>query len=220
MNRSEIITHLSKVYDDLFDVVGRFKDSYIAGGAIASLALDEPVKDYDIWFHDIESFNAAVVQVQAAYFKQLVHSDEVKVRLTLIAETRFALTFTLNGLVYQLVKSRVGPASDVVKTFDFEHAQAYFYQESPHTSAFENPELCADTGFMKTKVINFTGDLAHPTHTLSRLQKFAKRGYTVPDSTLADLIVAIRNADADVIDRDIQNVRENDDADSYDKAAA
>lgn len=42
--------HLEAFYRLLYAKIGYFPESYVAGGAIASLILEQSVNDYDIWF--------------------------------------------------------------------------------------------------------------------------------------------------------------------------
>lgn len=190
--------HLGGIYSEIFMRLGRFEGSYIAGGAIASVILGEKPKDYDVWFETEVAWSAAVSRAKLAVQAGMIE---------LVYNSEHAFTFKViePGRTYdvQLVKSRVGEAYEVVEMFDFRHTQAFYYpDEDGRGDCLEfvgknTPE------FIQQKVIAFDGTLDWPIHTLSRLQKFALRGYKVPDQALGFLIQAIRSAPLHIIDRDL-----------------
>jgi hypothetical protein len=195
-----IIEHLKAVYQKIWDTLGRFEGSYIAGGSIASLVLGETPNDYDVWFESIADYDAAVVLIKA---KQ---DDFGEGPVTIIAETEHAITFRLAGLdpVLQFVKSRVGAYDEVVEQFDFQHAQACFLPED-QTEGLESELIFLGSNsidFIEEKILVFAGVLDYPTHTFSRIAKFAKRGFKVPDQTLIKMIRAVRDASAELIEKD------------------
>ena len=62
MNKKMIVNHLDRFYQDWVDSIDdkEIKDivlekTFVTGGAIVSLLLDEDVNDYDVYFKDIES---------------------------------------------------------------------------------------------------------------------------------------------------------------------
>lgn len=200
-----IETELQAAYDRLFNTVGRFEDSFVAGGCVTSLVLGEPVNDYDIWFESVEAWQKAVDRVKALSDPDFNLMGPIK----MIAETEHALTFEIKGHapVYQLVKSRCGGHDEVIEQFDFLHAQVAFF---PRTldglpcELFWGNRNCVE--FIREKVLVFAGQLDYPVHTLSRIGKFAKRGWRIPDRTIAQLVMQIREASEELITRDLAAV--------------
>jgi hypothetical protein len=195
----EIEKKLEAVYTEIFSNLGRFKGSFIAGGSITSLVLGEEPNDYDIWFETVADWE------NACHLARRAVGDFNEGPVTIICETEHALTFKLLGMtpVLQFVKSRTGAYDEVIEQFDFLHAQAAYLpsdEDGLEGELLFGNRNCID--FIKEKVLVFEGKLDYPIHTLSRLQKFAKRGWIVPDQTLACLIREIRRADQDLIDRD------------------
>ena len=171
MRTGQIINRLRDEYLTLMSAVGTeasrilSEKTFIAGGAIASLVLDEEPKDFDVWFHDIEAWNAVITAMPMA-------PDRT---------SKYSFTYTVNGRVFQLVRSRLGSPEKVTKTFDFRHTQAYF-----------DPlglRLVADEEFIKAKQLVFVrGNLCHPVNTVQRVLKLARRGYSINNQTIADLM--------------------------------
>ena len=196
-------TQLQSVYERLWNAIGFFGGSYIAGGAIASLILEQTPNDYDIWFETLKEWETAVAQAEASVAP--IHY---------LARTEHAMTFKLEtGEVIQLVKSRLGVGEEVAEQFDFRHAQAYFYPVLPDEKEGDDffntdgeviyvGQNCTD--IIRDKILLFDGVLDYPIHTLSRLQKFALRGYTIPDQTIAKIVLAITQADPELVQRDIR----------------
>lgn len=197
MRRREAEQHLNEVYKKLFARVGVFKGSYIAGGSIASLILNEVPNDYDIWFETLEQWQAA---------KDLILASGVEV----IMETQHAVTFRLDceTPTFQIIKSRLGGYDEVVEQFDFRHAHSAFLPSEDDDGLGYELVFCGanDEEHIEAKFLLFDGKLDYPTHTLSRLQKFALRGYKVPDQTLIKLILAIRAASPELINEDMIGV--------------
>lgn len=208
-----IETECQAAYDRLFIAIGGFNGSFMAGGCVASLALGEEVNDYDIWFESVEHWTAATSMVKAVqgvkYAYKSSEAEKAAAPIVIIAETEHALTFSLQGVkpVYQLVKSRTGGVGEeVIEAFDYLHAQAGFYPaeggEAGHLFFGGRNTI----EFIREKILVFAGELDYPTHTLSRVAKFARRGYIIPDRTIAQLVRQIREADDDLIIRDLTAV--------------
>lgn len=197
---TQIEQHLAEIYSKLFAALGRFSGSFIAGGSIASLALGETPNDYDVWFENEDRWRDATDRVLAV---AAIHNTPVSV----LAQTNHAVTFRVAGIspVFQFVKSRCGDPYDVVEQFDFLHTQAFFYLDDSGEGSLEFANRNS-IEFIEERVLVFEGDLDYPTHTLSRIAKFALRGWKIPDRTLAALIRAIREADVDLINKDLQAV--------------
>ncbi len=191
--------HLGTAYAKLFEATGKFPGSFIAGGSIASIVLDEKVNDYDIWFETEYAWKHATrLAKEAACLKD----SKVKI----IVETKMAVTIRIEGVepVYQLIRARIGNYEEVVEQFDFKHAHAAYL---PASKQYPTPSVEFLSGnspdFIREKILVFAGQLDYPTHTLSRVPKFAKRGFMVPDSMIADLVRAIWESPQELVQADL-----------------
>lgn len=147
---------------------GALGSSYIAGGAIVSLVLGDTPKDYDIWFRTLDDWTAAVEGLS----------------LQPTRKSKYSYTYVLpSGEEVQLVKSRIGEPADVVGTFDFKHTHCYYEP---------GKDVVCDRAYLLSKRLDFVkGNLCHPVNTLQRVLKFARRGYTMPNQSIADLMNAV-----------------------------
>jgi len=170
MNAQEVASWLDVVYAELVlrcsgEAVHALGRSYVAGGAIVSLVLGETPNDYDIWFRSLEDWQAAVDGLT----------------LTPIRKSKYSYTYLLpTGKEIQLVKSRLGEPADVVGTFDFKHTHCYY--ELGKAPVY-------DEAFLLSKRLVFVrGNLCHPVNTVQRVLKFVRRGYSVSNQSIADLM--------------------------------
>lgn len=170
---------LDAVFKELKLSLGQIPNCYIAGGAIASIVLEQEPKDYDIWFENIEDWQEMDTAV--------TFSNSVAI----LKRSKYATTAKLlSGKEIQLVCNRLGKPEELVKTFDFLHTQSYYTKQG---------ELFYDEDFIKRKVLVFKGNLDHPINTIERTLKFSKRGYFVPFETLQELMIEISKMGEDKI---------------------
>ncbi len=167
MTSEQIKSHFNSLFKELALLLGENTKGYIAGGAIASLVLDQKPKDYDIWFETLEDWLETV---------SLLGQKKHEV-------TKYAATCLLpSGKKIQLVCNRLGKPEELVKTFDYLHCQSYYLQDGT---------LKYDEDFIKKKELNFAGDLCHPVNSLERMIKFVRRGYFVPADTLHRVLIEV-----------------------------
>lgn len=145
-------------------------ESYIAGGAIVSLVLGEEPRDIDVWFRRESDFNT----VDAAV-------GEMGKR------TPYSTTVIINGITFQLVKSRIGEPADVVNTFDFEHTKTFWIPGHPELTYFDEPLI------MSKRLLFNAGNLCHPVNSFKRIGKFISRGYVVPDQEVEEMLVEVHS---------------------------
>lgn len=169
-----IIKHLDGVYktvNDHFKYDLR-KETWIGGGAIASLASGEVIRDYDFFFiseHALAKF-IAIIKVVAYEYR----------------ETENAFTFILsndnNGYqsnFYQFIKLHTGDPKQEVTKFDFYHSMNYYHDSNlfiKYPNVIKNREL----------VYNY--NCRNPNGSPARYRKFIKRGY-IPNSNCAHFIL-------------------------------
>jgi hypothetical protein len=166
VNTEEIMEHIgSEVLRNFETLVGIPRQKlYVAGGAIASLYHGEPVKDYDI-------FSREPVTPGPGLAPSCV--------------TPRAWTWVHEGTCYQLIKSWIGPPSQVVMNFDLSCCRSW---ADPYGS-----ETCCLHSAMTAKKVMVcrTGT---PVETLGRLAKYLQKGYQLPGLwQLTSLVGAIKD---------------------------
>lgn len=167
------------------------KHSFIAGGAIASLAMDEVPNDYDFYFKNpddcfrvVEYFLSQMsgaefacrdverkedgVSVFVSHGIYKVERDESKYQP--IALTANAFSFT-DGV--QFVMRFAASPEKITENFDFVHAKGiYDYAEDKLLLSEETEKA------IESKRLLFTGS-AYPLASLIRTRKFVSRGWKV-----------------------------------------
>jgi hypothetical protein len=136
------------------------QDTFLAGGAIASLVNHQIPKDYDLFFtsdHNLAKFKAIIRVTDQKYI-----------------ETDNAITFEFEKkdsyitLNVQFIKVNVGSPEKVVKSFDFFHCMNYYYNKSlviKYPDSILNREL------------SFNIYSHNPNGAPGRYKKFVRRGY-------------------------------------------
>ena len=191
------------------------KECYIAGGCIRSLLLDEKINDYDFFFRSKEA---------ATRFKELIKlGEEGKLKATPLAEvletgdkyhkkhmfhritTDNAITFKLYSKNLKDEKSTVqfvtkfsGAPYDLIDKFDFTHSMA-FYDPLEKENELQYSSLFL--GDNRNKILRFNKRALTPIHSLSRIDKFTKKGYHIK---WGDLKVLIQQVNAQYTNKDIE----------------
>lgn len=194
MIKQEVAEKLAKIYEFLLGRVdypnaqdALTKGSFIAGGSIVSLTLDESISDYDIWFRNIESYNAVV-----EYFdKRGVKPKRV---------SRFASTYVLYGSEFQFIKNRLGEPMKTISGFDFVHTQNYYLPDG--TIFIKNEDA-----IRKKEIIFTRGNLEHPVNTFQRVLKFVRRGWFIKQSSMIDLMLDLKEVDTERLEKDYAGSR-------------
>lgn len=178
---------LLQVFEMVEEFTGPLNNSYIAGGAIASLVLGEEPKDYDIWFENPEDYYGAMIGLTNSNLQFLI---ETGINLS-VSTSKYATTFKIQGIDIQLVQSRMGVPEVVVPTFDFKHTQSWMKRDGT---------MSVDEEFIKSKQLVFVhGNFSHPVNTMQRVNKFARRGYDIPFETTKALMMEITKLDPESI---------------------
>lgn len=188
MNAEQIKTEMQSLYSELEFLLGYTPLCYVAGGCIASMVLDEEVKDYDLWFENPEDFQQVLKDVLDVSASDMLDGyDNLKVK-----RTKYALTISLSsGKIVQFVESRMGVPEVLVPGFDFKHTQAYYKQDGT---------LVYDEALIKSKVLVFAqGNFKHPVNTVQRMLKFARRGYDIPFETVQAIMITTNDLEKDQI---------------------
>lgn len=193
MTENDIKRNLSEAYYRLWETIGHFEGSFIAGGSIVSLVLGEKVNDYDIFFESEQEFLYANALLNTAI--------QDRKQVTMVGESSYATTFMIGNDKYQFVRTRFDVPEVVVTHFDFRHTHAYFYFDM-----YKHSHLIFTSGnsptMIRAKTLEFSGWADYPSQLLSRLQKFAVRGYITPRQTYSDIVCYIAGLSDQAIDND------------------
>lgn len=178
----KIKEHLDEVFKEVEVYLGFTPKCYFAGGCIASLVLDQPVNDYDLWFEEPAYFDEVDRDIKMNLFPDLEEK---------ITRSKFATTLILpSGKKIQFVKNRMGPPDVLVPQFDYKHTHSYY---------IPGDKLSMDVNFIQSRTLTFAGSLDHPINTFERMVKFSKRGYYVSFECMQNLMLEIQKMTPDQI---------------------
>ena len=168
--------HLDAVFKEVEEYLGFKPKCYFAGGCIASLVLEQPVNDYDLWFEEPADFQDVDSKLPATPFSGFEKDN--------VSRSKFATTLNLpSGKKIQFVQNRMGPANILVPQFDFKHTHSYY---------IPGEKLSVDVNFIQSRTLSFVGSLDHPINTFERMIKFSKRGYYVSFECIQNLMLEIQ----------------------------
>ena len=149
-------------------------NSYIAGGCIPSMLLDEFVTDFDFYFRTPES--AKIVKDYFTAHKAL-RADKFKVQL--ITDNAINLSDKV-----QLITRFTGDPSDVISEFDWEHLCSYF----KYPDGLVIPDKVYK--LLLEKKLSYTGS-KYPLSSFFRLKKYLKKGWDVDTATMLHIALDI-----------------------------
>ena len=153
--------------------------SYITGGCIPSMLMDEYVNDYDIYFTDHKYAD----EVKKYYEKRKPTPERLKMNRVfepkLITENAINLTDKI-----QLILKFAGSQKLVTSFFDWEHITSYF--------SLRDGLVLTDNVYrlIVEKDLIYTGS-NYPLSSLLRLRKFIKKGWTVSTKTMVHIVMDI-----------------------------
>lgn len=193
MKANQINKLLQGVYNDFLEHISDecIKDifrnkSFVTGGCIPSMAIDEFVNDYDIYLFDKQSVDAVI-----NYF-QNIHQQEKqpveiavkpKYRIGLITENAINLTDKI-----QIITKYYGTPINVVDSFDFQHIKSYWYYGSNEL------HFCSDFyKLIHEKELVYTGS-EYPLSSFFRVKKYIKKGWNVSNATMLHIALDIVSA--------------------------
>lgn len=157
-------------------------NSYITGGCIPSMLMDEFVNDYDIYFR-----SKADVEIVKEYYLKIdvgeIDSQKKNIFLPkLITDNAINLTDKI-----QLILKFYGEPENVVKHFDWQHIKSYFDLEGGLHLTDDVYKLIVE------KELVYTGS-KYPLSSLLRLRKFLKKGWYVSTKTMVHIILDVISA--------------------------
>jgi len=166
--------------DNVRDIIRN--NSYITGGCIPSMLMDEYVNDYDIYLIQKEDIEPVL-----NYFKNLESYGPIddlgnprKYGVKLITEN----SINLNDKIQIIIKFCDDPIN-VINGFDFAHIKSYYICKSNELVIEQNTyKLCME------KELVYTGS-EYPLSTLLRVKKYLKKGWTISNPTLIHIALDI-----------------------------
>nr|WP_145401655.1 hypothetical protein [Paenibacillus xylanexedens] len=197
--------------------------SFITGGAIVSLLLDEEPNDYDYYFMDKDSCKKVAEYFVKKFNKRTNNSHEVKVeevderiKVTVpsagVAGAKYKEGFhpvfvssnaiTLSDNV-QLVNRFYGNPEEIHKNYDYVHCTCYFI---PHKNELVLPQKALES--IVTKELKYVGS-KYPLASVIRSRKYIQRGWSINAGQFLKMILQcgeLKLDDANVLEEQLTGV--------------
>lgn len=166
--------HLQKSLFDDFNQVIQPTSYCIAGGAVRDYFTGDKIKDYDLFLKDRETEDRLL--------------EFLNINAKLLSQNDRLANYIFNEKWVQVIKQQYWPIDtdpqSVIRDFDFTICGALVRGDG----GFD----CLPTFFQDTLSKHLrTNKLNFPLHSLERMQKYIKKGYTACNGTLLDLAKAI-----------------------------
>lgn len=145
-----------------------YKNIFVAGGAIYSLANNKEVHDYDLYIKDKE-----YLDILCSFFEE--NSKELGAFITENAITWKDI---------QIIKVYYGTPEYVISTFDFMHCKGYY---DIYKGVVYNP------WFIYTDELKFNEFCNHPTSAFFRIPKFLSRGMTIEKPEIRKILQSLKD---------------------------
>lgn len=181
------------------------KNCIVCGGAIASLVLDEELKDIDIYFR---TSNALSWYLEKTH-KLSLHDNFNERGYEMICRTSTADTYTdgynENAARIQIIKMMAGEPDRIVQNFDFLHTMVYYDPQNNVLSLPPGPMTC-----ILEKRLEYTQSV-FPLSSLFRTRKYIRRGWCMPVTEYIKIALDINKFDLlnpDVFISQLQGVDE------------
>lgn len=159
--------------ENIRDIIKEY--SFISGGCIPSMLMDEYVNDFDFYFITEQSANKV-----REYYKNCDVKEKYSVKL--ITDNAVNLTNKI-----QLVTKFYGLPNRVVEKFDWAHIKSYFWFNKDN----RHEELVIDDSvyrIINEKELIYTGS-DYPLSSLLRVRKYIKKGWYVSTSTMTHIVL-------------------------------
>lgn len=185
----KIKDHLNDVGVLLLELYGKdlpLHHAFFAGGCIRDIILEEPIKDYDIYFEsqeDVDRVKKYFDDQMTEDFETLssITNQKPHIKVTSAGNYNAYIKYQDQWIIIQFITLVYGIPSDVVRQFDFTINMNYF--------TFASEELVVST-IPETKELIPGDNIYYPIHALCRVPKFLKRGYTISNYNLLKLAEA------------------------------
>lgn len=182
-------------------------NSFITGGAITSLLLDEDVNDYDIYFKNSDELLKVLKSLLPSeitydvsdYRVKILKQNSVIEQHVINGYTLFitdnAVTISSSEYTFQLITRFVGNPEEIHSNFDFVHTHCYYLPSINKLVLKENAMKA-----ILTRELHYTGS-KYPLASIIRTRKFIERGWTVNAGQY--LKMAVQLNEFDLKDREV-----------------
>jgi hypothetical protein len=203
MNDEMAAAHLAQILHGWIDsvtdpqLVCRLRDeAYVAGGAIASLLLDEPVQDYDVYVRE-----EATAQAVKAYYEEFFRRHPAPpfdprhpfIAAPALTEPCRPLAMTANAVYLsyciQLMTIFYGEPAWMVSNYDFHHCSGYYTAREGRLVVLEETRQA-----IAARSLRYRPGRTFPMLSVLRLPKFIARGYTIDLGQLFQLLAEVAAA--------------------------
>jgi len=178
MKTSQIKKLLKGVYDNFCETITDDnikkiikEKTFITGGSIPSMILDEFVNDFDFYFQNKEDAE----KVKAYFSVKQLNIQTNKFKVNLITDNAVNLSDKV-----QLVIKFNGSPDEVVKNFDWQHIKSYFIYPDTLVIPDDTYRLLVE------KELVYTGS-EYPLSSLMRVKKYIKKGWSVSNQTIVNI---------------------------------
>ena len=182
MKAKQIEKLLKGMYDSFLD---SFNDEYelkhiiknntfVTGGCIPSMMMEEFVNDFDIYFE--RQVEADIVK---GYYKRQTIDKTKKFHIKLITDNAINLSDKI-----QLITRFTGSPEEVTKNFDWAHIKSYYKYPDKLVIIPDTYRLIVE------KELIYTGS-QYPLSSLLRLKKYIKKGWNVSTKTMVHIILDV-----------------------------
>jgi len=225
MNKRGIITRINKFYTELLKSIKDetikkiIKDhTFVTGGAITSMLLDEDINDFDIYFDDVESCKKVVVYYLGKlgkkenkdfffhdYENMNTKEGEIKDRVKLYIpcqgifkskkkDKQFHPIFVSTNAItltndVQFIFRFVGNPEEIHKNYDFEHTKCYYIH---NTQQLVLPQASIEAILMKE--LKYSGS-KYPLASIIRTRKFIQRGWNINAGQFLKMAIQLQSFD-------------------------
>jgi hypothetical protein len=149
--------------------------TFISGGCIPSMIIDEFVNDFDFYFLNKEN-----AEKTKQYFIDAKKTD--KFHVNLITENSINLSDKI-----QLVTKFTGTPEEVTNKFDWQHIKSYYKYPDILEIPNETYRLLIEKELIYTRS-------DYPLSSLMRLKKYIKKGWTVSNTTIIQIALEFHEA--------------------------
>lgn len=194
-------------------------NTFVTGGAITSMLLNEEVNDYDIYFDNIHAckevlryFLKKMEKVENEDFmfhtkidmeneNEIEFDDRVKIYIphagifknSYYSNSHFPIFVSSNAMTLtdniQLIFRFVGSPDEIHKNYDFEHTKCYYI---PRTNELVLPHKAIESVLMKE--LTYTGS-QYPLASVIRTRKFIQRGWNINAGQYLKMVIQLQDLD-------------------------
>jgi hypothetical protein len=200
MNDEMAAAHLAQILHGWIDSVTepelacRLRDeAYIAGGAIASLLLDEQVQDYDVYVREEATAQAVKAYYEEFFRRYPAPPFDPRHPFTAAADLSepcrpLAMTANAVYLSYriQLMTVFYGEPAWMVSNYDFHHCSGYYTAREGRLVVLEEARQA-----IAARSLHYRPGRTFPMLSVLRLPKFIARGYTIDLAQLFQLVAEV-----------------------------